>query len=190
MTAEQKARQKIDRLLEDSGWIAQDCRGMNISAGGWRGGARIPAAIRPVDYLLYADRKVIGVVEAKPEGHTLTGVEIQSAKYTSGLPANLPHYRLPLPFAYESTGIETQFTNSLEPDFRSHPRPRGAVQPFTSPCPHEPPRPRLPPNPPGEVVPYANRTSTCCRAPRPHLAPESPTRDPQPYPRLCHPQSR
>jgi len=33
MTAEQKARQKIDRLLADSGWIVQDRTAMNISAG-------------------------------------------------------------------------------------------------------------------------------------------------------------
>ena len=33
MTAEQKARQQIDRLLEDSGWIVQDRRGMDITAG-------------------------------------------------------------------------------------------------------------------------------------------------------------
>ena len=29
MTAEQKARQKIDRLLAESGWIVQDRRGLN-----------------------------------------------------------------------------------------------------------------------------------------------------------------
>ncbi|MGC8541882.1 MAG: DEAD/DEAH box helicase family protein, partial [Phycisphaerae bacterium] len=67
------------------------------------------------DYLLYADGKAIGVVEAKPENHTLMGVETQSAKYTSGLPGNFPAWRLPLPFAYESTGILTRFTNNLDP---------------------------------------------------------------------------
>ena len=55
-----------------------------------------PLATGFADYLLYVDRRVLGVVEAKPEGHTLAGVETQSAKYTAGLPANLPHYRLPL----------------------------------------------------------------------------------------------
>ena len=31
----------------------------------------------------------------------------------------MPNYRLPLPFAYESTGKETRFTNWIEPDARS-----------------------------------------------------------------------
>ena len=56
---------------------------------------------------------------AKPEGHTLTGVEAQSGKYGAGLPGNLPAYRRPLPFLYESTGVETRFTNGLDPDPRS-----------------------------------------------------------------------
>src|SRR2546423_170605 len=30
-----------------------------------------------------------------------------------------PHFRLPLPLAYESTGNVTRFTNALEPDARS-----------------------------------------------------------------------
>ena len=29
--------------------------------------------------------------------------------------------RVPLPFAYESSGVETRFTNGLEPEPRSHP---------------------------------------------------------------------
>ena len=33
------------------------------------------------DYLLFVDRKAVGVIEAKKEGETLTGVEWQSAKY-------------------------------------------------------------------------------------------------------------
>ena len=71
------------------------------------------------DYLLYVNQKAVGVVEAKPEGSTLTGVEIQSEKYSTGLPDNLPAYRRPLSFLYESTGVETQFTNRLDPEPRS-----------------------------------------------------------------------
>jgi type I site-specific restriction endonuclease len=32
-----------------------------------------------VDYLLYVDQRVVGVIEAKPEGTPLSGVEWQSA---------------------------------------------------------------------------------------------------------------
>ena len=71
------------------------------------------------DYLLYVDGRAAGVVEAKPEGHTLTGVEAQSGKYGAGLPDNLPSYVRPLPFLYESTGAETRFTNGMDPQPRS-----------------------------------------------------------------------
>ena len=71
------------------------------------------------DYLLYVGQKAAGVVEAKPEGTTLTGVEPQSDKYSTGLPDNLPAHQRPLPFLYESTGAETQFTNGVDPDPRS-----------------------------------------------------------------------
>ena len=67
------------------------------------------------DYLLYVDKKAVGVVEAKPAGTTLTGVEAQSGKYSTGLPDTLPAHERPLPFLYESTGEETQFTNRLDP---------------------------------------------------------------------------
>ena len=41
------------------------------------------------DYLLFVDGRAVGVVEAKKEGETLTGVEWQSAKYVDGLPDEL-----------------------------------------------------------------------------------------------------
>ncbi|MFO1043278.1 MAG: DEAD/DEAH box helicase family protein [Planctomycetaceae bacterium] len=119
MTPEQKSRQQIDRQLEQAGWIVQDYRQMNISAGLGVAVREFPLNTGHADYMLYADAKAIGVVEAKPKGHTLTGVETQSGKYLDGLPKTLPNYRLPLPFAYESTGEVTQFTNTLEPDARS-----------------------------------------------------------------------
>ena len=119
-TLEEEARQNIDRQLEACGWQVQNRDEANITAS-------LGVAIREfplkggdeADYLLYADGKAIGVVEAKPEGHTLTGVEIQSDKYTEGLPDHLPAYHRPLPFAYETTGVETRFTNLLDPDPRS-----------------------------------------------------------------------
>jgi len=119
MTPEEKARQEIDRQLEQCGWTVQDYREMNISAALGVAVGEFHLSTGKADYLLYAGGKAIGAVEAKPVGHTLTGVEDQSAKYIVGLPGGLPHYHLPLPFAYESTGEVTQFTNNLEPDARS-----------------------------------------------------------------------
>lgn len=71
------------------------------------------------DYLLFVDGKAIGTVEAKPEGYTLRGVEEQSRRYIFGLPEGMQAWQNPMPFAYESTGVETHFTNYLEPEARS-----------------------------------------------------------------------
>ncbi len=62
------------------------------------------------------DGKAAGVIEAKKAGTTLTGVEIQSDKYKHGLPDILPAWYRPLPFCYQSTGVETRFTNGFEPE--------------------------------------------------------------------------
>lgn len=67
------------------------------------------------------DGKAAAVIEAKKEGVTLTGVEVQSKKYRNGLPKELPAWSRPLPFAYQSTGVETRFTNGLDPEPRSRP---------------------------------------------------------------------
>ena len=71
------------------------------------------------DYLLFVDRKAIGAVEAKAAGTPLSGVELQSEKYSAGLPDIPPAWHKPLPFLYESTGVETFFTNGLDPEPRS-----------------------------------------------------------------------
>ena len=119
MTPEKQARVLIDQHLRDAGWIVQDADAINLSEGVGIAVREFPLNTGYADYLLYAEGKAIGVVEAKPKGYPLTGVETQSSKYTNGLPKDLPHFRLPLPFAYESTGEMTRFTNSLEPDARS-----------------------------------------------------------------------
>jgi hypothetical protein len=120
MTPEQHARKHIDELLTKAGWVIQNAAETNIAAG-------LGVAIREFplpghgfsDYLLYVDGKAAGVIEAKKAGATLSGVEIQADKYTQGLPPTLPAWRRPLPFAYQSTGTETRFTNGLDPEPRA-----------------------------------------------------------------------
>jgi type I restriction enzyme R subunit len=122
-TPEDEARETIDRLLSQASWAVCNQGDANILAN--RGVAIRNFTLKSghgfADYLLYVNGKAAGVIEAKKEGVTLTGVETQSEKYTKGLPANLPAWRKPLPFSYESTGIETRFTNGFDPDPRSRP---------------------------------------------------------------------
>ena len=72
-----------------------------------------------MDYALFVDRKAIGVIEAKSVGTTLSGVAEQSEKYARNFPDNIPHFTLPLSFAYESTGVETFFRDNRDPASRS-----------------------------------------------------------------------
>ena len=118
-TPEQTARELIDAKLTAAGWLIQSYCDMNIAAGPGLAVTEFPGAHGEADYLLYVDGKAIGVIEAKPIGHTLKGVEGQAASYSDGLPATLPAWGRPLPFQYESTGKVTQFTNWLEPHARS-----------------------------------------------------------------------
>jgi type I site-specific restriction endonuclease len=118
---EEAARNQIDAALTQAGWLVQDAAAVNLFAG--RGVAVRDFPLRHghgvADYLLYVDTQAAGVVEAKKEGETLTGVEAQSSRYSHGLPDNLRAHQRPLPFLYESTGGETRFTNWLDPEPRS-----------------------------------------------------------------------
>lgn len=118
---EEQARELIDEQLRRAGWYVCD-RG-EVDLVNHRGNAVreviMGADHGRVDYLLYVDKRVVGVIEAKPVGTTLSGVQWQSAMYAAGLPAA---YRLGavlcddrLPFVFEASGTETQFTNGFDP---------------------------------------------------------------------------
>src|SRR4030043_296209 len=119
MKPEEKARQKIDRLLESAGWKVQDYKDLNLWASLGVVVRDFPLQSGFADYLVFVGRKAVGVVEAKPEGTTLSGVSEQTEKYLRGLPDTIPHVGEVLPFAYESTGVETFFRDLRDPDSRS-----------------------------------------------------------------------
>lgn len=124
LAAEQRARVLIDAQLTAAGWSVQSKGELNL----YRGGVAVREVVMAaghgrVDYLLYVEQKVVGVIEAKPEGTTLSGVEWQSAMYATGLPESHAKRAVTvggrLPFVFEASGTETHFTNGYDPDPRA-----------------------------------------------------------------------
>jgi type I restriction enzyme R subunit len=95
---EERAREKIDTQLIASGWIVQTKNEINLSAGHGIAICELKFDTGKPDYTLFVDSKAIGTIEAKPEGITLTSVEVQSDKYVTGVPFGLPNWKSPLPF--------------------------------------------------------------------------------------------
>jgi type I restriction enzyme R subunit len=89
LSPEDQARENIDRMLAQASWAVFNQSDANISAA--KGVAIRNFTLKSghgfADYLLYVNGRAAGVIEAKKEGVTLTGVETQSDKYTKGLPA-------------------------------------------------------------------------------------------------------
>lgn len=126
LPAEQRGHELIDKQLAQAGWAVQDVKNQAL-------GAAQGVAVREVtmksghgraDYLLYLDKGIVGVIEAKPMGQTLSGVEWQSSMYAEGL-TETQQMRATmvdgkLPFVFEASGTETHFTNGFDP----HPRAR------------------------------------------------------------------
>jgi type I restriction enzyme R subunit len=110
------ARRQIDGLLEASGWTVQDRSAVNLSAGAGVALRELPTSGGEADYGLFIGQELVGVVEAKKVGVTLGGVEAQTLAYASETLPGLQVPIQPLPFRYESTGVETFFTNGLDPD--------------------------------------------------------------------------
>lgn len=103
-TPEQKARDRIDNLLTQAGWIIQPKNKINLNAGLGIAVREYQTNAGPADYVLFVERQAIGVIEAKreEEGHRLTIVEEQSTEYANSKLKYLNNK--PLPFIYESTG--------------------------------------------------------------------------------------
>ncbi len=119
-TPEQVARDRIDCRLRAAGWQVQDKDALDFNAGLGIAVREYQTDIGPADYVLFADRRAVGVVEAKPDswGARLTTVEEQSEGYANAKLKWVSNAE-PLPFLYESTGQITRFTNGRDPSPRS-----------------------------------------------------------------------
>jgi len=120
---EAQTREEIDRQLAAAGWVVQDAKKINLVESLGVAVREDPTSTGPVDYALYIDAKLCGVLEAKREGTNLGGIAEQSARYASSefrfaqrwVPKDQP-----LPFLYEATNNEIRFRNERDP----HPRSR------------------------------------------------------------------
>jgi len=120
LNPEQQARQQIDAQLAACGWVVQDYKQFNPSAGRGLALREVPLKSGTCDYLLLVDRKAVGVIEAKKAGTLLSGVAEQSGHYAANLPEHIQSDADgALPFLYESTGIETLFRDERDPEPRS-----------------------------------------------------------------------
>ncbi len=116
---EQIARDRIDKMLVDAGWVVQSKKKVDLSANKGVAVREYQTDVGPADYVLFVERKPVGIIEAKreDEGYRLTTVEEQSSEYAN---AKLKYLNNdPLPFVFESTGLVTRFTDCRDP------KPRG-----------------------------------------------------------------
>ena len=98
MTPEARAREIIDSQLVAAGWVVQDRAQFDRRASLGVAVREYPTAKGPADYLLLVDGKACGVVEAKKEGFTLSGVTDQASQYNAGAPDALATWCTPLRF--------------------------------------------------------------------------------------------
>jgi type I restriction enzyme R subunit len=119
-TPEQEARDSIDELLEKSGWVVVNKKAINWSLGPGLAVREYQTDAGPADYVLFVDRKPVGVIEAKrkDEGHRLSSHEGQAEAYAKSKIKWFADSQ-PLPFVYESTGLVTQFTDLRDPKPRA-----------------------------------------------------------------------
>lgn len=118
---EQIARDKIDTELIQCGWLIQNKNQINLNAGTGIAVREYQTDIGPADYVLFVDKKPVGIIEAKraEEGIHLTMHEDQTEGYRTAKLKYLNNQ--PLFFGYESTGEVTRFTDYRDPKPRSRP---------------------------------------------------------------------
>ncbi|WP_394809155.1 DEAD/DEAH box helicase family protein [Nitrosomonas sp.] len=117
---EQKARDNIDALLRQANWVVQSAKKIDLNVGLGQAVREYQTDAGPADYVLFVDKKAIGVIEAKreEEGQRLTAHETQTEDYAAA-PLKWVNNKEPLPFLYQSTGIITRFTDGRDPKPRS-----------------------------------------------------------------------
>ncbi|MCB2377225.1 DEAD/DEAH box helicase family protein [Hymenobacter sp. BT635] len=119
LTPEQRARQIIDDQLLAAGWHIFDSGKQNLSMGPGVAVREFQTSTGPADYALFVDRKLVGIIEAKPEGTSLTAVAEQTVRYLTSTTKFVQRAADQLPFGYEANGDEVRFCDWRDPQPRS-----------------------------------------------------------------------
>jgi type I site-specific restriction endonuclease len=146
---EQIARDIIDAQLRASGWAVQGKDEINFNECQGQAIREYSTDTGPADYVLFVDKKPVGIIEAKKDSHAqnITTVEEQTGEYASAKLKWVQNTGEPLPFLYEATGVITRFTDQRDPNTRSHRTPNSSPAskpngPLKKPPPKPPKRPR------------------------------------------------
>jgi type I restriction enzyme R subunit len=121
LTPEEQARFiGIDKRLNEAGWVIQNFKDMNPKASLGVAVREFRTNVGEVDYALFVDGKLCGIIEAKPDfvGQNITTVEDQNAGYVNG-GSKYGDIENNGRFIYEATGVLTRFTDYLDIEFRS-----------------------------------------------------------------------
>ena len=117
---EQAARDRIDMLLEQSGWVVQDKKAINFNAGHGIAVREYLTDVGPADYVLFVNKTAVGVVEAKKEEAGMS-LRARLAAMPALNPQNLPAADLGLRDCQETAVV------NLENSFSAN-RPRALIQ--------------------------------------------------------------
>lgn len=117
MTPEDKARVKIDKMLETAGWriVSRDEFVPNEALAVTEG---LMQGHKEADYLLFLMGKAVGVLEAKRDDIELLADDHieQAENYTRILPSWCQYWQKPLPFVWLSNGKECYFRDMRKDD--------------------------------------------------------------------------
>ncbi len=115
---EQQARDVIDKKLLACGWVIQNKNQINLAAGIGIAIREYSTEVGPADYVLFVNRKPLGIVEAKrqEEAVKFSTHEAQVEEYASAKLKSIDNQNIP--FLYLSTGEVTRFCDTRDPSPR------------------------------------------------------------------------
>lgn len=116
---EQETREKIDRMLDKSGWEVIKF-GNTIPKKGAFAVKEYPTRSGPVDYALIADSNIVGLVEAKKEIEAVYSVLTQAQRYARDIEnTDFDFNEFKVPFIYSTNSKDTYFQDLRDENSRS-----------------------------------------------------------------------